>query len=45
MNYDENSDNNLGNELTVGKLITFQLYWNMMNSAYSALISILNSLV
>jgi len=29
--------------LTVGKLITFQLYWGQMNSAYSSLISVLNS--
>jgi ABC-type multidrug transport system fused ATPase/permease subunit len=29
--------------LTVGKLITFQLYWGMMNGAYTSLISVLNS--
>jgi hypothetical protein len=29
--------------LTVGKLIAFQLQWGLMNSAYSALISVLNS--
>jgi ATP-binding cassette subfamily B protein len=25
------------NNMTIGKLITFQLYWNMMNSSYQAL--------
>ena len=25
------------NHMTIGKLITFQLYWNMMNSSYQAL--------
>ena len=29
--------------LTVGKLITFQLYWGMMNNSYTSLISVLNS--
>uniref|UniRef100_A0A0G4ICQ3 Uncharacterized protein n=1 Tax=Chromera velia CCMP2878 TaxID=1169474 RepID=A0A0G4ICQ3_9ALVE len=32
-------------DLSLGKLITFQLYWNMMNSAYQALNGVLNSLV
>ena len=30
-----NREGNPDDPLTVGKLITFQLYWNMMNSAYS----------
>lgn len=30
-------------DLTVGALITFQLYWNMINSAYNGLMGILNS--
>ena len=30
-----NKEDNTDDPLTVGKLITFQLYWNMMNSAYS----------
>jgi ABC-type multidrug transport system fused ATPase/permease subunit len=29
--------------LTVGKLITFQLYWGMMNASYTSLIFVLNS--
>merc|ERR1712087_273035 len=31
------------NELTVGKLITFQLYWNMINSAYKGLQNVLTA--
>ena len=29
--------------LTAGRLITYQLYWNMMNSAYQALVDIINT--
>ena len=29
--------------LTAGKLITYQLYWNMMNSAYQSLVDIVNT--
>jgi ABC-type multidrug transport system fused ATPase/permease subunit len=36
---DEQND---GDHLTVGKLITFQLYWNMMNNAYNNLNSLIN---
>lgn len=32
-------------ELTVGELITFNLYWNMLNNAISGLNDILNSLI
>jgi ABC-type multidrug transport system fused ATPase/permease subunit len=31
------------NNLTVGRLITFQLYWNLINSSYNGLINILTS--
>lgn len=30
-------------DLTAGKLITFQLYWNMINNAYKSLQSVLTS--
>eukprot|EP01083_Nonionella_stella_P181393 649653_1 len=30
-------------ELTIGKLITFQLYWNMINNAYKGLQNVLTS--
>jgi len=30
-------------ELTIGKLITFQLYWNMINSAYKGLQNVLTA--
>ena len=33
-----------GEELSVGKLITFQLYWNMLNNAYKMLNNTLNGL-
>ena len=29
--------------LTAGRLITYQLYWNMMNSAYQSLVDIVNT--
>lgn len=29
--------------LTAGKLVTFQLYWNMINSSYNSLVGVLNS--
>ena len=29
--------------LTIGGLVTFQLYWNMLNGAYTSLVSVLNS--
>lgn len=31
-----------GEKLTVGKLITFQLYWNMIGTAYNGLAGIVN---
>jgi ATP-binding cassette subfamily B protein len=34
---------NGGTPLTIGKLVTFQLYWNMMNSAYQALQGLVTS--
>ncbi|CEL94100.1 unnamed protein product [Vitrella brassicaformis CCMP3155] len=34
-----------GAELSLGSLITFQLYWNMMNGAYKALNGVINNLV
>jgi ABC-type siderophore export system fused ATPase/permease subunit len=43
MSHGQMTSDSLGDPLTVGKLITFQLYWNLMNSAYSALVSLLNS--
>eukprot|EP00916_Digyalum_oweni_P013094 GHVL01021534.1.p1 GENE.GHVL01021534.1~~GHVL01021534.1.p1 ORF type:complete len:702 (-),score=98.20 GHVL01021534.1:223-2328(-) len=33
-----------GEELSLGSLITFQLYWNMMNNAYKSLSQVVNSL-
>lgn len=32
-----------GHALTIGKLVTFQLYWNMMNSAYQSLQGLITS--
>jgi ABC-type multidrug transport system fused ATPase/permease subunit len=34
-----------GKELTIGNLITFQLYWNMMNSSFIALGNVFNDLI
>jgi len=34
-----------GELLSIGKLITFQLYWNMMNSAFIALGNVFNDLI
>eukprot|EP00928_Gymnodinium_smaydae_P006818 TRINITY_DN12428_c0_g1_i2.p1 TRINITY_DN12428_c0_g1~~TRINITY_DN12428_c0_g1_i2.p1 ORF type:complete len:921 (-),score=210.57 TRINITY_DN12428_c0_g1_i2:310-3072(-) len=34
-----------GELMTIGKLITFQLYWNMMNSAFIALGNVFNDLI
>ena len=36
-------DSSNSNELTIGKLITFQLYWNMINSAYKGLQNVLTA--
>ena len=36
-------DNKYHTELTIGKLITFQLYWNMINNAYKGLQNVLTS--
>ncbi len=38
-----NNNNKSHNELTVGKLITFQLYWNMINNAYKGLQNVLTA--
>jgi len=38
MHSDENNSN-----LTIGKLVTFQLYWNMMNNAYQSLQGLITS--
>eukprot|EP00923_Selenidium_pygospionis_P038686 GHVN01067334.1.p2 GENE.GHVN01067334.1~~GHVN01067334.1.p2 ORF type:complete len:857 (+),score=123.30 GHVN01067334.1:4809-7379(+) len=37
--------NSEGKQLTLGNLITFQLYWNMMNYAYQALNGVINSMI
>eukprot|EP00922_Rhytidocystis_sp_ex-Travisia-forbesii_P036103 GHVS01053580.1.p1 GENE.GHVS01053580.1~~GHVS01053580.1.p1 ORF type:complete len:442 (+),score=73.55 GHVS01053580.1:1098-2423(+) len=34
-----------GRLLTLGKLVTFELYWNQMNSSYQSLNGIINSLI
>merc|ERR1719253_1750472 len=34
-----------GDEMTVGKLITFQLYWNMMNNGFISLSSVFNDFI
>merc|ERR1712154_389286 len=39
--FDNNDKSNY--ELTIGKLITFQLYWNMINSAYKGLQNVLTA--
>ena len=38
MHSNENNSN-----LTIGKLVTFQLYWNMMNNAYQSLQGLITS--
>merc|ERR1719210_338825 len=35
----------LGQEMSIGSLITFQLYWNMMNSAFISLGNVFNDLI
>lgn len=34
-----------GDEMTIGNLITFQLYWNMMNSGFISLSNVFNDLI
>jgi ABC-type multidrug transport system fused ATPase/permease subunit len=34
-----------GSQMTIGELITFQLYWNMMNSGFIALSNVFNDLI
>jgi ABC-type bacteriocin/lantibiotic exporter with double-glycine peptidase domain len=34
----------MNNRLSVGRLITFQLYWNQIQSAYKGIMSVLMSL-
>merc|ERR1719265_2655269 len=34
-----------GKEMTIGSLITFQLYWNMMNTSFVALSNVFNTFI
>ena len=43
LHQDNGNNNNIHTELTIGKLITFQLYWNMINSAYKGLQNVLTA--
>jgi len=42
-NEKDGSNTTHNNQLTVGKLVTFQLYWNMMNTAYQSLQNLITS--